>query len=164
MRDQKTYCEISYPGSFYPEEQVIEVEARQPEEIAKKYPCSFAFQFFDQVKQEVEVDGVKRIVSGDRKNLSPKYFPGGELFTKTQVDALGPIIEAFNSHAALAEENAQLRKALQELHDNSISLGEDYLKLWEREPDSLTVQGWHLGQWRKLHVAYAQAKAALEQK
>lgn len=86
----KTYCEISYPGSFYSEEQVIEVEARQPEEIAKKYPGSFAFQFFDQVKQKVEVDGAKRMVFGDRKNLSPKYFPGGELFTKTQVDALGP--------------------------------------------------------------------------
>lgn len=85
-----TYCEILYPGSFYPEEQVIEVKERHPELIAQKYPGAFAFQFFDQVKRELEVDGVNRIVSGDRKNLSPKYFPAGELFTKSQVEALGP--------------------------------------------------------------------------
>lgn len=86
----KTYCEILYPGSFFPEEQVVEVEARNPEAIAKEFPDAFAFQFFDQVKQEVEVDGVKRIVCGDRKNLSPKYFPGGKAFSKQDVEALGP--------------------------------------------------------------------------
>ncbi len=85
-----TYCEILYPGSFFPEEQVIEVESRKPAEIAAEYPAAFAFQFFDQVKQEVEVDGAKRIVSGDRKNLSPKYFPGGRTYTKQDVEALGP--------------------------------------------------------------------------
>jgi hypothetical protein len=86
----KTYCEILYPGSFFPEEQVVEVETREPSAIAAEYPGAFAFQFFDQVKQEVEVDGVKRVVAGDRKNLSPKYFPGGEVYNKQQVEALGP--------------------------------------------------------------------------
>ena len=85
-----TYCEILYPGSFYPEEQVIEVESRNPAEIAARYPTSFAFQFFDQVRQKVEVDGKKQIVCGDRKNLSPKYYPGGTTFTKEEVEALGP--------------------------------------------------------------------------
>jgi hypothetical protein len=94
----KTYCEILYPGSFFPEEEVIEVKTRQPEAIAKKYPGAFAFQFFDQVKQEVEVDGVKRTVSGDRKNLSPKYFPGGKTFDKQEVEAMGPEFRILRSN------------------------------------------------------------------
>lgn len=86
----KTYCEIWYPGSFYSEEQVIEVTERQPSAIADKYPSAFAFQFFDQVSKEVEVDGVTRTVRGDRKNLSPKYFPGGKTFNKEEIEAMGP--------------------------------------------------------------------------
>lgn len=87
---ERTYCELLYPGSFYPEEQVIVVEKRDPKAIAAKYPKSFSFQFFDQVSAEVEVDGVKQTARGNRKNLSPKYFPDGIVFTKEKVRAMGP--------------------------------------------------------------------------
>lgn len=87
--EMKTYCEILYPGSFYAEEDIIFVSKREPEKISEKYSSAFAFQFFDQVKKTAEVDGVKRTISGDRKNISPKYFPGGSIFTKDQIEAMG---------------------------------------------------------------------------
>lgn len=86
----KIFCELLFPGSFYPEEQVIAVDVRDPQAIAAEHSGAFSFQFFDQVSAEVEVDGVKRRVFGDRKNLSPKYFPGGTVFTKDDIEAMGP--------------------------------------------------------------------------
>lgn len=94
----KTYCEILYPGSFYPEEQVIAVKQRNPQEIADLYPDSFSFKFFDQVRKTVEVDGVEREVFGDRKNLSHKYFPGGSTFTKADVEAMGSKYQILRSN------------------------------------------------------------------
>lgn len=78
---QATYVEVLYPGSFFPEEDLIKVTKRDPAAIAKKYPRCFCFQFFDLVSKEVEIDGEKQRVSGKRKNLSPKYYPGATVMT-----------------------------------------------------------------------------------
>ena len=86
----ETFVELLFPGAFYPEEQVFVVLKRNPQEIAKKYPGAFAFQFFDLTSRQVEVDGEKQVVSGKRKNISPMYYPGGKLYSKKDVDKMGP--------------------------------------------------------------------------
>lgn len=85
MEVQKTYVEILYPGSFFPEEDVIVVNKRDPKKISSKYPTAFSFQFYDLVSKEIEVDGEKQQVSGKKKNISPKYYPDGELYTANQL-------------------------------------------------------------------------------
>ena len=83
-----TYVEILYPGSFYPEESVLKVKTRAPEEIARKYPKAFAFRFYDLTQKEVTVDGQKRTVSGQEKNKTGRYYPEAQLFTVAGLKAL----------------------------------------------------------------------------
>jgi hypothetical protein len=81
----KTYAELMFPGSFFSEDSVIEVSKRDPVALAKKHENAFSIRFFDLTSTEVVVDGVKRVVSGERKNLSPLYFPDGKIKTLAQI-------------------------------------------------------------------------------
>ena len=76
-----TFVEVLYPGSFYPEESVHKVKARNPNAIAEKYPKAFCFQFYDVVQKRIVVDGEEQLVSGKRKNKSGRYYPDAALFT-----------------------------------------------------------------------------------
>lgn len=74
----KHYVEIYYPGSFFPETTIKEVESRKPIEMPKG---AYAFKFFD--RTEVETTEGERL-TGDRKNESGMYY-AGEVFTLAQV-------------------------------------------------------------------------------
>lgn len=76
-----TYVEVLFPGSFYPEESVYKVAARDPEDIAKKYPKCFAFRFYDLTSKTVTVDGEQQKVSGKEKNKTGRYYPDAQLYT-----------------------------------------------------------------------------------
>lgn len=76
-----TFVEVLFPGSFYPEESVHKVKARNPEAIAKKYPGCFAFTFYDRTQKETTVDGEPQTVYEKQKNKTGRYYPDGQLFT-----------------------------------------------------------------------------------
>jgi hypothetical protein len=80
-----TYVELLYPGIFLPEESTMKVAHRDPITTARCYPAAYSFQFYDLTTVEVIVDGKSRTASGDRKNLSPKYYPNGRVLTQKEV-------------------------------------------------------------------------------
>ena len=73
----KTYVEIFYPGSLFPESKVREVKDRTPIDLPSG---AFAFSFFDQ--EETIVKG--EILVGKQKNRSGRFY-AGELFTLAEV-------------------------------------------------------------------------------
>lgn len=86
--ETKTYCEVLYPGIFFSENDVFEVNYRDPNAIAIKHKNAFAFQFFDQERTQIKVGSKTQTVSGERKNESDWYYPGGQVFTLEQVKQL----------------------------------------------------------------------------
>jgi hypothetical protein len=87
---RKTYVELLYPGVFLPEESVVEVNERDPEAIAAKYPNAFCFKFFDLIETEVIVGGQKKRVTTSRLNESKRYYPNAKLLSQADVKRLGP--------------------------------------------------------------------------
>lgn len=73
----KTFIEILYPGSLFPESQIEEVKDRAQIPLPKG---AFAYQFFDQ--QEVESDN--EILRGKPKNYSGRFYEG-TVYTKEEV-------------------------------------------------------------------------------
>lgn len=86
--ETKTYVELLYPGSLFAEDEQVVVKERNAEKVAKKYRQCFAFRFYDLTTAEVSVDGVRRVVSGERKNVSPLYYPGAKSYTLAEVKRL----------------------------------------------------------------------------
>lgn len=73
----KTYVEIFYPGSFFPETKVQEVKDRTPIDLPNG---AFAFSFFD--REETKING--EVLYGKEKNRSGRFY-AGELFTLEEV-------------------------------------------------------------------------------
>jgi len=86
--DTKTYVEVMYPGILFSESDIQEVDYRDPDAIAKKYKNAFGFRFFDQERTQVKVGSKTQTVSGERKNESKFYYPGGKTFTTAEVKKL----------------------------------------------------------------------------
>ena len=86
--ETKTYVELFYPGILFAEEEQYTVKVRSPRTIAKKYPKAFAFKFYDLTSKQVMVDGVRRTIAGDKKKVSPTYYPGGVVLTAAGVKRL----------------------------------------------------------------------------
>ena len=91
MKEQtKTYIEIFYPGIVFSGAETRIVKDRDEKDALDMLPESaFAFRFYDQVSAETTVDGKTVTVYGDRKNVSGRYYPDGELFTLEQIEAFG---------------------------------------------------------------------------
>jgi hypothetical protein len=83
-----TFVEVLYPGVFYPEESVYKVKTRDPQAIADKCPTAFCFEFYDQTRKQVKVDGEHQTVSGKPKNKSGRYYPGATVMTVEDVKRL----------------------------------------------------------------------------
>ena len=83
-----TYVRLYYPGSFFAEDDVVKVTKREPKKIAKKYPRTFAFYFFDLVEKEITVGGETKTVASKERNQSPKYYPNGILYDKKKLAEL----------------------------------------------------------------------------
>jgi hypothetical protein len=81
----ETFVEVLFPGFFMPEDSRFKVASRDPKAIADMYPNAYCIQFYDLTSKEVTVDGEKQRASGKRKNLSPKYYPGGLVLTTEDV-------------------------------------------------------------------------------
>lgn len=77
-----------YPGAFFPEEGVIEVDNRdtRPDDDSRAY----AFEFFD--RECVEANG--EILLGARKNESPRYFFGEELTAAQALKGASEILKS----------------------------------------------------------------------
>ena len=84
-----TNIAYQYPGSFFSEESVNPVEARNPQQHANDAPdTAFAFFYFDVVTTIVDVEGERIETSSGRRNISTTYYIDGELLTSAQVAAL----------------------------------------------------------------------------
>jgi len=87
----KTYVAILYPGTLFEEDEVRTVSSRDISAVMDKLPKNaFAFYFFDQTSKEVSIEGKKRIIYGDAKNKSGRFFPGGIMYSLAQVEKMGP--------------------------------------------------------------------------
>ena len=73
---------------MFGESSVKEIKARLPKKWASYDPNSYAFRFYDQVSTKIVVDGKTQTVYGDKKNLSPMYYPGGVVYNLEQIKAL----------------------------------------------------------------------------
>lgn len=84
-----TYVAYQYPGSFFSEESVKPVVARNPQQQANDAPDSaFAFFYFDIVTTVVNVEGERIETSSGRRNIIKTYYIDAELLTSDQVAAL----------------------------------------------------------------------------
>jgi len=79
----KHYIKFLHPGSFWPEETIIEIEDRS--KIPEVPKTAFAYEFFDM--EETELDGEK--LYGNRKNKSARTYLG-EVLTYEQVEKSVP--------------------------------------------------------------------------
>jgi hypothetical protein len=86
----KTYVELLYHSILFSENEVVEVDSRDSEAIANKYKNAFGFHFFDQARTDVELDGKTQPVFGERRTVSPWYYPGGKVYTLNDVKSLKP--------------------------------------------------------------------------
>jgi hypothetical protein len=90
--ETKTYVELIYHSILFSESSTEEVTSRDPQAILedKKTKNAFGFRFFDQSRTEVELDGATTKVFGEKRNVSPWYYPGGQIFTLEDVKQLKP--------------------------------------------------------------------------
>ena len=89
--ETKTYVELIFHSIIFSESSVEEVNSgRDPYAVATKHKNAFGFRFFDQSRKEVELDGKTSTVHGEKRNLSPWYYPGGQIFTLADVKKLTP--------------------------------------------------------------------------
>lgn len=87
--ETKTYVEIMYPGTLFSESEIKEVNSgRDPYAVAHEHKNAFGFRFFDQERTQVKVGSKTQVVSGERKNDSKFYYPGGQTFTVEEVKRL----------------------------------------------------------------------------
>jgi hypothetical protein len=91
----KLYCEMFHWGKTFIEpnlqvgspvreiyeHSIIEVESRNPQDIVTRFPGVLRFQFFE---KDGSMEGTERFEG--RNNLSPKYFPGGKLASKEEME------------------------------------------------------------------------------
>lgn len=91
----KTFVEFYFPGPICSETSHREVSSRDPIQVEVPKGC-FAFQFYDQDTEEVEVFGKKRTLFDDRKNVSPMYYLGGEIVDQREAERRGKTILADN--------------------------------------------------------------------
>lgn len=71
----KTFIRIYYPGSFFAETEVREVDHREPRKVEVP-AAAFAFQFED-ARVGLDPDGVE--ITGKPFNVSGRFYPGGEV-------------------------------------------------------------------------------------
>lgn len=84
-----TYVAYQHPGSFFSEESVKPVDARNPQQQANDAPdTAFAFFYFDIVTTVVNVEGERIETSSGRRNITKTYYIDAELLTSDQVAAL----------------------------------------------------------------------------
>jgi hypothetical protein len=90
--ETKTYVELIYHSLIFSETSVEEVTSRDPQAVIENgnHKKAFGFRFFDQSRKEVELDGKTTIVHGEKRNISPWYYPGGQIFTLEDVKNLTP--------------------------------------------------------------------------
>ena len=90
--ETKTYVELIFHSIIFSETSVEEVSSRDPQAILenKKTKNAFGFRFFDQSRKDVELDGKTSTVHGEKRNVSPWYYPGGQIFTLADVKKLTP--------------------------------------------------------------------------
>jgi hypothetical protein len=86
--ETKTYVKIYYPGILFSEDEVVEVDHRDGEKIAKKYKNAYAFRFYDQAREDVVIDGCTQTVFGEERNSGKTCYPGGEVLTLADVKRL----------------------------------------------------------------------------
>jgi len=86
----KTYVELLYHSVLFSETEVVEVGSRDPVAVAEKHKNAFGFHFFDQARTEVELDGNAQTVFGERRTVSPWYYPGGKVYTLEDVKSMKP--------------------------------------------------------------------------
>jgi len=84
-----TYVAYQHPGSFFSEETVKPVNARNPQQQADDAPDSaFAFFYFDIVTTVVDVECERIETTSGRRNISKTYYIDAELLTSNEVAAL----------------------------------------------------------------------------
>jgi len=90
--ETKTYVELIFHSIIFSETSVEEVSSRDPQAVLenKKTKNAFGFRFFDQSRKDVELDGKTSTVHGEKRNVSPWYYPGGQIFTLADVKKLTP--------------------------------------------------------------------------
>lgn len=78
----KHYIKLFYPGAFFSDTAIQEIESREKFEIPKNV---YAYQFFD--KEEFEVNG--EAFTSKEKNFSPTYYFGVELELSAVINKYG---------------------------------------------------------------------------
>ena len=68
---------------------------------------------------------------------------------------------ASQENAALREQIEGLRAALRNVLTEAVILSENYLEVFNNQPDTVTIQGWDKARWRRALAAKKQAEAAL---
>lgn len=85
-----TYARYLLPEVIVPEETVIQVRSRDPQEAIRKAPDhAYAFRFFD--RSRLFVNGEE--LSGKPGSESGWFYIGGERLTETDLEAMGPRYE-----------------------------------------------------------------------
>lgn len=84
----KTFVEFYFPGSVCSETSTRETSTRDPMKIEVPKGC-FAFRFFDQDSEEVEVFGKKKTILDDMKNISPTYYLEGKVIDRSEAKCRG---------------------------------------------------------------------------
>jgi len=85
----ETYVSYFYPGSFFEESDSRTIQDRDINialDIMDKR--AVAFQFFDKVTQSATREDGKTFEVVEKVNKSPKYYPGGAVYTLEQIEKL----------------------------------------------------------------------------
>lgn len=79
----KHYVEFFYSGIITADTSCRPSDHRDPARVSLP-DGAYAFHFFD--REETELDG--ETLRGERKNVSPTYYPGGTVKTLAEIEAL----------------------------------------------------------------------------
>jgi hypothetical protein len=83
IREIITKCEYLYPGIFMPEEVIVTVADRTPNDAyLVEHPKCFCFQFYDQ--EIFTIDGKQ--VYGKTSNYSKRFYVNGKVFTAEEIE------------------------------------------------------------------------------
>lgn len=79
--------EYLYPGSFVSEASSVVCGHNNADQIECP-DCAFAFRFFDRVTQTATLEDGRTHDHVERENVGGWYYPGGEVLTVEDVEAL----------------------------------------------------------------------------
>lgn len=79
------YVEFLYLGALMAESSCEEVSRRDPATVEVP-ENAYAFRFFDRMETGVEADGEERMMTSERFNYSPAYYPGGTVYTLASLE------------------------------------------------------------------------------